>query len=159
VKLKTQRLLLNLTTSGLLMAGCGGLAALVMVPIDEDQADGLSANSVLPSQRPTTSDNPLATIDTNHPVWNREWRRPLYDPPPPTVVAAPPRPITVKLMGTIIEPDNSQAFVETTSGTVELKRIGDSLTSDPADGTIAEIAATQITIKRADGEHQLKVSE
>lgn len=62
-------------------------------------------------------------------------------------------------MGTIIEPENSQAFVEMASGSVELKRVGDQLTSDPEDGTIAGIAATEITITRADGEHQLKVAE
>lgn len=144
---------------GLVLAGCAGLVALLVIPVVSDTSDDLMLNAGQASPGSPDSSAISVTVDAKHPVWSRLWRQPLYDPPPPPPVAVAPRPITVKLKGTIIESENSQAFIETANGVVELKRVGDLLTNDPADGTIAKIAATQITISRDDGEHELKAQE
>lgn len=160
MRLKTQKLLLNLATLATLLFGLAGLVALIVLPVglDLEETGTLTANTASSVVNGTDvgTDNPH--LNVNSPVWTRSWRQPLYDPPPPAPVAAAPRPITVKLMGTIIEPNNSQAFLQTSSGSVELKKLGDQVTSDPEDGTISAITSSEITIKRTDGEHQLKVA-
>lgn len=157
MKLKSRKLLLNLTSLGILCAGGIVLAILLLLPLDSGEEELHITTSVVPSS--SQKETSLAAIDPQHSVWKRSWRQPLYDPPPPPKVVEKPRPITVKLIGTVVEAENSQAFVQTASGSVELKRIGDQITGDPADGTIASIASNEITIKRTDGEHQLKVAE
>ncbi len=99
------------------------------------------------------------TVNAQDPSWGRLLRRPLYDPPPPpkVVIKKKVRPITVKLTGTILEGENSQAFLRRANGKVELKRVGDLLTEDPLDGLIEKITATSITIRRDDEEIQLEV--
>lgn len=99
------------------------------------------------------------TVDVKLSSWSRLLRRPLYDPPPApkTVVVKKPRPITVKLMGTILEAENSQAFVKLSNGSVELRRVGDQVTDDPRDGQIAQITASEIIILRDDGEFHVTV--
>lgn len=157
MKLKSCKLLLNLTSLGILCAGFAVLAILLLLPLDSGQEELRVTTRDTPSS--SQKETSLAAIDPQHSVWKRSWRPPLYDPPPPPKVVEKPRPITVKLIGTVVEADNSQAFVQTASGGVELKRIGDQISGDPADGTIANIATNEITIKRSDGDHQLKVTE
>ena len=46
-------------------------------------------------------------------LWDLPLRRPVYDPPPQVVVRETPKPppLTIRLVGTIIEPDNRQAII------------------------------------------------
>lgn len=67
------------------------------------------------------------------------------------------RPITVKLTGTVLESDNSQAFLKLANGSMALRKIGDQVTNDPRDGKIIEITASEIVIQREDDEVRLKV--
>lgn len=156
VKLRTKKRLVNLAS---LVIAASAVAIVIVASrcqppiatIDGVRAPGKSvADRVSHAQ---------IALNVNSPSWQRVLRRPLYDPPPPTPppVIVQQRPITVKLVGTVIEPDNSQAFVRQASGSVELKRTGDQVTSDAADGVIAEITATSILIRRPDGEHQVAV--
>ena len=95
--------------------------------------------------------------DADH--WGLQLRRRLYDPPPkpkPKVVKRP-RPINVTVVGTVIEPDNSQAFVRQKNRQVDIKRVGDQVTADPADGEVAEITAAGIVIRRDDGMFPVEV--
>lgn len=118
-----------------------------------------SASSQNISQHLATGIEPALAVDPNDSNWKRLLRRPLYDPPPAPkiVVKKKVRPITVKLTGTILEDENSQAFLRRANGKVELKRVGDLVTDDPLDGLIEKITATSITIRREEEEIQLTV--
>ncbi|MCC6680513.1 MAG: hypothetical protein IT445_06380 [Phycisphaeraceae bacterium] len=78
-------------------------------------------------------------------VWSGNLRRPLYDPPPPSPEvkkAAAPPPMKFQLLGTILEPDRSQAIVTSADGQLVFPGVGDSV-----DGAvIKEITADSITV-------------
>lgn len=97
------------------------------------------------------------TLNADGSAWRIQLQRPLYDPPPrpKKIVKKKPRPINVKLVGTVLEANNSQAFVKLANGSVELRQEGDQLTANPLDGKVAKISATEIIIVRDDGEFQV----
>ena len=157
VRLKTRKRMLNCLS--LLCLGIGGVAIYDGVSYEVS----LSVEK-MSSRKPSTTDSTSPqvsqrTVDTGEPGWQRRLQRPLYDPPPPPkkVVKKKVRPIPVKLKGTILEAENSQAFVQLSNGSVELRRVGDQLTSDPLDGKVTQITATEIVVEREDGEFQVAV--
>lgn len=158
MKLRTKRRLLN-SLALLLLSGAAGVLWHTWsdVPPRHDVTIASSAKSgavKAPSIEATQA------IALNPGQWNRILRQPLYDPPPPPPpqVVVEHRPITVTVVGTVIEAENSQAFVKQQSGAVEIKRQGDQVTTDAADGVIASITPTEIVIRREDGEHHVTIS-
>lgn len=157
MKLRTKKRLLNAASLGL-TACAGGILwhtwHLEPPAIDIERTAATSKGS----QKPLGT-TPQVVVSLDPSRWNRTLRQPLYDPPPPPPqeVVVEHRPITVKLVGTVIEAENSQAFVRQQSGAVEIKRLGDQVTADAADGVIATITAAEIVIRREDGEHHVAV--
>ena len=157
MKLRTRKRLLNVSSLGcILAAGWVVLAAYTAAPpvvesVTPKKGKARDAEAVPPS--------PLKTVSVSQPGWRRQLRQPLYDPPPrpKVVVKKKPRPITVKLTGTVLEPKNSQAFLRLANGSVALKKVGDQVTDDPRDGQITQITASEIVIKREDDEVRLRV--
>lgn len=89
---------------------------------------------------PLTGTNRVPPLKSFEAVWELNLRTPLYDNAAPTRVQA--RAVfPARLMGTILEPDNSQAMFATASG-VEFKRIGDTI----ADAQVVEIGADSVTV-------------
>lgn len=76
-----------------------------------------------PTSAPATQR--AASLDELMQLAHRDWRRPLFDPPPtiPTVKEAPP--LAVRLLGTIVEPGHSRAILLTPDGKTELKAVGE----------------------------------
>ena len=68
---------------------------------------------------------PLASFEN---LWDRDLRRPLFDPAPappaPPAAVAPPS-LSVRLVGTVTEPGHSQALLMTPEGKLEIKAIGE----------------------------------
>lgn len=154
MKLRTKKRLINAGSLVLVLAGgAAAVAAWRSEPPELEIDDVRIAKAV---QSPV-QETPV--LNASSPSWERVLRRPLYDPPPPPPpqIVVQPRPITVQLIGTVIELQNSQAFVRQSGGAVELKRVGDQVTPDPADGVIGEITSTEILIRREDGEHRVAV--
>ncbi|MEM8784153.1 MAG: hypothetical protein AAGE65_15060 [Planctomycetota bacterium] len=54
----------------------------------------------------------------------RPLRRPLYDPPPAVIVPPPPPPLRLRLVGTILEPGNSQALLRSADGRIAMHPLG-----------------------------------
>jgi hypothetical protein len=157
VKLRTKKRLLNVL-SLTLVAGSGAMLWLAWhaePPTIEVEATSAGKRQSLASR--TSLPQASITLDPNR--WNRVLRQPLYDPPPPPPpqVIVEQRPITVTLVGTVMEGENSQAFVRQQSGKVDIKRLGEQLTAEAADGVIASITASEIVIRRPDGEHRVAV--
>ena len=96
----------------------------------------------------------LDSLELGGKHWTRAYRRPLYDPPPvvKTVVKKNPRPITFRVTGTILEPDNPQAIISLRTGDVRILRVGSQVSDDPLDGTITSISSEKIMVKRRDDE-------
>lgn len=157
MKLRTKKRLLN-ACSLALVAGSG--AALWTAWHAEPPTFEVEA-AIVGKKAATTvkgsSTESSVTLDPNR--WNRVLRQPLYDPPPPPPkeVIVEQRPITIKLVGTVMEGENSQAFVRQQSGKVDIKRLGEQLTTEAADGVIASINVSEIIIRRPDGEHRVAV--
>lgn len=157
MKLKTRKQLLNVASLGcLLVAGWVVLRAWTAPLPTFDAKSGTSNRGVSQGNAPQAG---VATVDQQHPSWQRRLRRPLYDPPPKpkVVVKKKPRPIPVKVTGTILEAENSQAFVKMANGSVELRRVGDQVTNDPLDGLVSQITASGIVIKRGEEEIPLNI--
>lgn len=157
MRLRAKKRLLQMTSLALVAVGGGVLALAWTAAPPEAELDSVAA----PAMRAATDHGGETPLAANSSAWQRTLRRPLYDPPPPVVekVVKQVRPITVKVVGTVVEGDNSQAFVKQSNGRVEIKRIGDHVTGDPQDGVIASIAASEVVIEREDGQHQLPVGE
>jgi hypothetical protein len=155
VRLRTKKRLINACSLALLSGGVVALTWVWRSPPPEIVLPETRVTATQTAARPSLASPAEADLAS----WRLTLRRPLYDPPPPPPqqVVVQQRPITIQLMGTVIEADNSQAFVRQASGAVELKRLGDQVTGDPADGVIGQITATEIVIRREDGEHHLAV--
>lgn len=76
-------------------------------------------------------------------MWDRPLRQALYDPPPPPPPeVSPPPPLRIKLLGTILEPGNSEAIVMTSGGEMKMLRVGAVI----EDATVETIEDNQITV-------------
>ncbi|MCA9234851.1 MAG: hypothetical protein KDA44_05245 [Planctomycetales bacterium] len=157
MRLRTKKRLMQ----GIALAVLGVAAAVVTlawrteVPPADIEATPLATRHSRVAGAETTALNPAS------PAWRQTLRRPLYDPPPPPPkkVVVQVRPITVKIVGTVVEGANSQAFVKQANGRVEIKRLGDQVTGDERDGVLKSITAAEVIIERDDGEHRLPVGE
>jgi hypothetical protein len=98
----------------------------------------------------TLSKKPLSA-DEN--LWKKPLRRPIFDPPPPPppeVVKKELPPIRAKLLGTILEPGNSQAMIAQPGGAVEFRTVGQPLGPQDDTATIVEITAVTVRVKRGE---------
>ena len=89
-------------------------------------------------------------------VWSLDLQRPLYDPPPPPppkVEKFVPPPLNLRLLGTTIEPPNSQAIVMTASGEIEFRRVGDRI----GEATVQSIESDRMELMYYDEVQTLEV--
>lgn len=77
------------------------------------------------------------------PYWPKPLRGPLFDPPPPpppkVVEKPPPRPLAAKLIATMVEPGNSMAMLQLSSGEVVFRKLGDEIGAADAGAIISAI--------------------
>lgn len=84
--------------------------------------------------------------------WARPLRQPLYNDPTAQAATTPPparntrQAITFKLLGTIMDGEQSTAIVGDRFGKQELKRAGERLGAEETGPTIVEIAEKQIVV-------------
>jgi len=158
VKLRTRKQLLNGASAGCLLATCWVVVSALTAGLPSEVSE---SRGVLSGSDDFTTNAPRLpeVVDVRDASWRRPLRQPLYDPPPPkkVVVKKQVRPVTVKLTGTVLESENSQAFLKLSNGSVALKRIGDQVTDNPLDGHITAITANAIVIQREEDEIRLKV--
>lgn len=143
--IRTQRRLLWITTA---------LCVLAVVVVWGHGASGNSKSlGTLDDQstsKPRSVESPASGSDSLIPglsefrsVWDRPLRQALYDPPPPPPPeVSPPPPLRIKLLGTILEPGNSEAIVMTSGGEMKMLRVGAVI----EDATVETIEDNQITV-------------
>lgn len=103
-------------------------------------------------------DEPTAglTLEAMQAVWSLDLQRPLYDPPPPPPPKKEkfvPPPLNLRLLGTTIEPPNSQAILMVASGDIEFHREGDRV----GEATIQTIESDRIQVLYYDEVQTLEV--
>ena len=144
---------LRIAGGGLLASAGTALAWGVFCPISEQEQSehGPIARSGIHDGKNLRAAMP--TLAEFEPLCRRPLRRPLYDPPPkakpaPVVVAPkPPPPLSVRLLGTAVEPDHSMAMLLTARGTIEMKAVGDKLDDMPDAAEVTKIEQDCVTLR------------
>jgi hypothetical protein len=84
-------------------------------------------------------------------------RQALYDPPPPVPEVKQVPPLQVELLGTIVEPENSMAIIRSEGGSVQYKRVGETLGPADSPASVEEIHSDAIVVQRLEERLTLKV--
>jgi len=129
------------------------IAAVVVIAGALSSPDGRSA-AAGPTSRPIDGGeaDPLDRRELEHyaAVWKRDLRAPLYPPPP----RPPPRPrLTVRLVGTVVEPGLCMALLATGSGRVRFCCVGD----EAGGARVETIGDGRATVRFAGQRHVLTV--
>jgi hypothetical protein len=169
MRLKTTKRLLNFASLAVL-SSAGAVGYWGVMPCSEGDS---KANEQTATDSPTTGTAkkpPATTSEASRLVahvggtasppanWARPLRRPLFDPPPvvAVVVKPPPQPLLVKLLATVVEPENSTAMLKHANGQVVFCKVGDSLGADEAGTEILKIETGSISVRR--GQEQLRLT-
>ncbi len=150
----TQRRAMNAVAIGLIVAAVG-VAYWSMSELGES----LASNDRREITTPLTNADAELVLITKDPISMRTLRGPLYDapePPQPVVSPPPSKPVVpkqpvvsqldLKLVGTIIDDQQSVAIVTDASGSFDVKSSGETLELIPPGVTIQSIEAEQITL-------------
>jgi hypothetical protein len=169
MRLKTTKRLLNLASLAVLASACAvGYWGLMLSSEADSTASEttatdspISGNANKPRAPTSGAARLIAQVGgtaTAPATWARPLRRPLFDPPPvvAVVVKPPPRPLRVKLLATVVEPENSTAMLKQASGQVVFCKVGDSLGADEAGTEILKIETGSISVRR--GQEQLRLT-
>jgi len=99
---------------------------------------------------------PVLPLEAYAAVYERDLQRPLYDPSPvPAPAAKPPPAPDLRLVGTVIEPDNTFALLRTRRGEVKWARIGEALEG----AEVVEIESEAVTVRFKGVDHQLAIEK
>lgn len=139
--LRTKRILLYLMAAFLTLLAAVPLILALKLPVAVPKVDSPSLGGQMPAG--TTANVP--PLESFPPLWQRPWRAPLYDAPPPIVQAAEPAqplPLNLRLAGTIIEPGRNRAMIVTPDGKMQFVRVGDKV----GDAEVLSIDLTSVTV-------------
>lgn len=160
MRLKTTKRLLNLASLAVLASACAiGYWGLLScsegnrTADEQSTTDSLSGTAKKLPITPPGASRLVAQVGgtASAPAnWERQLRRPLFDPPPvvAVVVKPPPQPLRVKLLATMVEPENSTAMLKHANGKVVFCKAGDSLGADEAGTEILKIETGSISVRR-----------
>jgi hypothetical protein len=174
MRVKTTKRLLNLA-SLVVLSAAGAVVYWGMLPdskldVDVPGVREATANTKLTAPTPTAasikpSDRKVITAGLNGTVlmtnWGRALRRPLFDPPPPApivVAKAPPQPLRVILLATVMESENSTAMLKLANGQVVFRKVGESLGTEEPSAKISKIETGSILVYRGSEELRLSVA-
>lgn len=142
--------------AGVLAVGTVAAIGWSVRPLDPTNPRADSGSDT-PIQVAPASDTESAPFDAA--LASQSLRGPLYDPPPPPVApikqprpkptpppAGPPK-LDLKLVGTIIQTNQSVAILSDSSGQFDVKGIGESLELTPQGVTLQEIEPEQVTLQ------------
>jgi hypothetical protein len=82
-------------------------------------------------------------------VFERQFRRPLFDPPPKTpepVVEKPPTPPPVRLVATMPEPGGGHAMLADMKGAISVRRVGQEMIAGGSSVVIKEVASDKVVL-------------
>lgn len=150
VPLRHQKYCLRLLTLGILSVAALVLTSDAAPQISETSDDSEIANTSKARSSGIDEATAAETLDFE-PVLSRSLQQRLFDPPPPPkkkeVKPAPP-PLSIKLLGTVIDSSNSQAIIEDQRGSVNFRSLGQPVSTDHPDSVIEEILPAAIQVRR-----------
>ncbi|WP_029246819.1 hypothetical protein [Schlesneria paludicola] len=137
-------------------------AAIVLwqpIPVELTQTPGEQHRRSFGSSEGSSTPQPQVleqklTVRDFESYWQQPLRRALYDPPPPpppppkVVEIPPPRPITARLLATMIEPGNSMAMLQLQTGEVVFRKLGDEIGASDTGATISAIEEGVVNVER-----------
>jgi hypothetical protein len=169
MRLKTTKRLLNLASLAVLASACavGYWGFMPCADPNNTANESTATDSPISGTSKKLTATPLGASPLAAQVggtasapanWGRPLRRPLFDPPPVVaiVVKPPPQPLRVKLLATVVEPENSTAMLKHANGQVVFCKVGDSLGADEAGTEILKIETGSISVRR--GQEQLRLT-
>jgi hypothetical protein len=169
MRLKTTKRLLNFASLAVLCSA-GAVGYWGVMPCSEGESKANEQTATGSPTRGIAKKPPATTSEASRLVaqvggtasppanWTRPLRRPLFDPSPvvAVVVKPPPQPLLVKLLATVVEPENSTAMLKHANGQVVFCKVGDSLGADEAGTEILKIETGSISVRR--GQEQLRLT-
>lgn len=147
MRTKPLKQLLSATTILLLIAGVGVAALGFNLPIHvpDVESEPLASPATERSQSESQHVPELAALQR---LARKDLRQRLFDPPPePKPVIPPKPPPSIRLLGTIVNADNSQAMISGPGGKTELKRIGDTVGEAGNSAVITDILTDHIKVE------------
>lgn len=152
---------LRRAVSCLAFAVCATAILVLWLPVPVEQSQSTDAFQRRNDEVPDAGLTPLSsqleqklTARDFESYWQQPLRRVLYDPPPPPppppkiVEVPPPRPITSRLLATMIEPGNSMAMLQLQSGEVVFRKLGDEIGAADMGATISSIEEGVVNVER-----------
>ena len=153
--LRDKRRLLWTACAGLAAALVGVNAALLFTPLDDPRA-GATEPKPAPEVAPRAGPE-RPPLEVYAAAWACDLQRPLFDPEPVLVNRVPPPPPkpTVRLLGTIIEPGHTFAFLRGKDGSAKCVSVGEAL--DGAE--VIEVRADSVVVRFAGQTHTIEAEK
>jgi hypothetical protein len=157
LSLRTKKLSLMLATCILLGATIAVLAWGVRRQDCPAGASTQSARTTRPIDVPEADKNKEPSREELTQLLDRPLRQALYDPPPPAPEVKQLPPLQVELLGTILEPENSMAIIRAEGGSVQYKRVGETMGPAECPASLIDIQSDAIVVERHEERLTLKV--
>ena len=125
--LRQTRQTLWLAATVLVIGSVACIVAATTWPYDLPQTDGPATPRVIAADH-QSSPRVATASPTRH--LSLDLQRPLFDPPPVKVQQAPPPPpppLRLRLLGIVVEPDNTQAILTSGDETLHFAKVGDTI--------------------------------
>jgi type II secretory pathway component PulC len=156
-----------IVVSVLALSAAGAIAWTVFAPLGVEVSHDAVALSPSDSTTHQPSDRQNRANETElsrH--WSKPLQRPLVDPTAPiqkptaaTPAAAWRLPLSVKLLGTIVEPGQTRAVIQTGTNDFEIRRVGDRLGGAVSGAELISIEDHHVVIRYNGQEAQLPLAE
>jgi type II secretory pathway component PulC len=121
---KDQRRVLFIAAAILAAGAAGVVASAALLPLDVGGLASPSGKKALAATQPARKAESLGAYAV---IYQRDLRKPLFDPEAAKVEAPKPPPLTVTLKGTVVEDGFSYAILRNKGGEEKLLKVGDSL--------------------------------
>ncbi len=141
------RFLLRLSAALMLTVSAALITWAITAPILLPEASPAATRP--DKQQQTESDTAVADLNESEAIFERQFRRPLFDPPPKEperVVEKPPTPPPVRLVATMPEPGGGHAMLADTKGTISVRGIGQEMLAGGSSVVVKEIASDKVVL-------------
>lgn len=148
MSVRRTRFVLRLSASFMLAASAALVAWAVTAPIK--LPDSPATTGPAPTRnRITVDESTRLNPGQFEAVFERQFRRPLFDPPPEEpapVVETPPTPPPVRLVATMPEPGGGHAMLADAKGSISVRGIGQEMRAGDSSVVIKEVSSDAVVL-------------
>jgi hypothetical protein len=144
-------------TGSLLWYLAAGLLLYILIALVNVKSSGSKSvrRPVLRDEKQKTKLPPIAEFAT---VWHTPLQRPIFDPPPPTVIKPDPPKLKAQLMATAVDRGEPTAMFKIPSGKYVTLKSGETFENEPGIARIIKIEGKQVTIQFDGFDDQITIS-